>query len=223
MDREAMLELLARLIACHSPPGEEQEIDAGIRKELEGSNVEVWQDDATNLCAHLPGRGPKVMICAHKDEIGMVVTHIRPDGRLGVENCGGAWPWKYGEGPVELIGDGGELVRGILSVGSVHTDSGPVHELKRSRALTWDLVTIFTGLSAAELQARGVHIGSRAAVARERKQLQRLGDYIASFALDDRLGLVAMIAGLRELASTTTEESRPDCYFVATHGEEIGM
>jgi putative aminopeptidase FrvX len=225
MDLEEGLALLSELIACHSPAGEEQEIDAVVRREFEATGARVWQDNATNLYAHLPGSGPKVMVCAHKDEIGMVVTEVKEDGRLGVTNCGGARAWKYGEGPVDVIADDGRVVRGILSVGSVHTKTGPVRELDVDRPLTWDLVTVFTGLSRADLEARGVHAGSRAVVARERKQVQRLGDYVASFALDDRLGLAALIAGVREMSQSPepTASARPDLYFVAAHGEEVGM
>ena len=101
MDRTRMFELLDELVICHSPAGQEQEIDAVVRRAFEATGVDVWQDDATNLYAHLPGSGPKVMVCAHKDEVGMAVTEVRKDGRLGVENCGGSRPWKYGEGPVD--------------------------------------------------------------------------------------------------------------------------
>jgi len=221
MNQADMLTLLSELLSRHGPPGEEREIEGAVRARFEASGAEVWQDDATNLYAHLPGRGPKVMVCAHKDELGMAVTEVRPDGRLSVENCGGSRPWKYGEGPVDIIADDGTVVRGILSVGSVHTATGPIPELDRTRALTWDLVSIFTGLSADELRARGVHVGSRAVVARERKQLQCLGPYIASYALDDRMGLTALIAGL-DASRTVDTGGRPDLYFVATYGEEIG-
>jgi putative aminopeptidase FrvX len=225
VNRDELLTLLSTLIACHSPAGEEREVDAVIRQCFESTGAQVWQDDATNLYAHLPGRAPKVMVCAHKDEIGMAVTQIREDGRLLVENCGGSRPWKYGEGPVDLIADGGNMLRGILSVGSVHTVTGPIPELDRTRPLTWDLVTVFTGLSKAQVQAKGVHVGTRLVVARERKQVQHLGEYIASFALDDRMGLTAMIAGLTEMAhdSARNADARPDMYFVTTHGEEVGF
>jgi len=223
MNHDQILELLSELIACHSPAGEEREIDRVLRREFESTGAEVWQDGATNLYAHLPGPGTRVMVCAHKDEIGMAVTAIKGDGRLGVENCGGARPWKYGEGPVDVIADDGSTVRGILSIGSVHTKSGPIPELDRDRALTWDLVTIFTGLDVDTLADLGIHVGSRAVVARERKQLQHLGSYISSFALDDRMGLVSIIAALRELAQQSGTDGMPDLTFVATHGEEIGM
>jgi putative aminopeptidase FrvX len=223
MDREQMLELLAEMIVCHSPAGEEREIDAIVRREFEAAGVQVWQDEATNLYAHLPGPGTKVMVCAHKDEIGMAITAVEDNGRLHVENCGGARPWKYGEGPVDVIADDGSLVRGILSVGSVHTMSGPIPELDRDRALTWDLMTIFTGLDRGALAAKGIHVGSRAVVARERKQVQRLGSYVASFALDDRMGLVTIAAALHAMVSERRPGAGPDLYFVATHGEEVGM
>ena len=223
MNRDQHLTLLAELIACHAPPGEEREIEPVIRREFEATGLEVWQDDATNLYAHLPGDGPKVMVCAHKDELGLIVTEVRPDGRLKVTNCGGSLPWKYGEGPVDLIADDGSTLRAILSVGSTHTRTGMLHELKTARALTWDLVTLFTGLTPAALAEQGIHVGSRGVVARERKVIQHLGEYIASYALDDRMGLVSLIAGLRAMAQSTQPADRPDLYFVATHGEEIGM
>ena len=65
MNLDEMLALLAELIACHSPPGEEGEVDAVIRREFDATGTRCWQDDAGNLCAHLPGVGPRVMVCAH--------------------------------------------------------------------------------------------------------------------------------------------------------------
>lgn len=223
LNRDELIRLLSELIACHSPAGAEHEIDIVIEREFVAAGAEHWSDSAGNLYAHLPGDGPRVMVCAHKDEIGMAITAVQEDGRLRVENCGGSRPWKYGEGPVDVIADDGTCLRGVLSVGSVHTTSGPVHELDRGRALTWDLMTVFTGLEPGQLAARGIHVGSRAVVARERKQVQRVGEYIASFALDDRMGLVAILTALQQMARRTGGERRPDFYFVATHGEEVGM
>lgn len=220
MEKERMLALLQELVGCHSPAGDEGEIEAVIKREFEATGVKVWQDGATNIYAHVPGEGAKVMVAAHKDEIGMIVTHVRDDGRLKVRNLGGSYPWKYGEGPVDILTDDGDMVRGILSVGSTHTRTGWISELADKRALTWDLVTIFTGLSAAETKAKGIHPGSRAVVARERKQIQHLGDYIASYAIDDRMGLVSIIAALQELKDAKLPI---DLYFVASTMEEIGL
>ena len=220
MNKTKMLDLLQELISCHAPPGDEAEIEPSIRREFEATGVNIWQDGATNLYAHVAGDGPKVMVAAHKDEIGMIVTHVLPNGRLKVKNIGGSMPWKYGEGPIDILADDGSVIRAILSVGSTHTRTGVMSELQNKRALTWDLLTVFTGMSAEEVKAKGIHPGSRAVVARERKQIQHLGDYIASYALDDRMGLVSMIAALQ----TVADEKLPlDLYFVATTSEEIGL
>lgn len=220
MNKQQMLDLLQELISCHSPPGDEREIEAVIKREFEATGVDVWQDGATNIYAHVAGEGMKVMVAAHKDEIGMIVTDVLPNGRLKVQNIGGSMPWKYGESPVDVLTDDGDTLRAILSVGSTHTRTGVMSELRDKRALTWDLVTLYTGLSADEVKARGVHVGSRAVVARERKNIQHLGDTIASYALDDRMGLVSIIAGLQQ----AVQEKLPlDLYFVATTMEEIGL
>ena len=48
-----------------------------------------------------------------------------------------------------------------------------------------------------------------AAERKERKTLQHLGDYIASYAMDDRMGLVALIAGLYLDAPTPRHRGPP--------------
>ena len=222
MDKDALIALLAELVACHGPPGQEEEVEGVVAREFEAAGVCWWADAVPNQYAQLPGEGLKVMVCAHKDEIGMVVTEVREDGRLQVENCGGSFPWKYGEGPVDVLANEGQIVRGILSAGSIHTRKGPVHELKTQRAWTWDLATVFTGLSKAQLLAAGVQVGSRAVVARERKKIERLGDYVGTYAMDDRVGVAIVLAALQALAK---DAKRPQWQydFVITHGEELGM
>ncbi|MDQ7026989.1 MAG: hypothetical protein Q9P44_15700 [Anaerolineae bacterium] len=220
MKKERMLSLLQELVGCHSPSGDEGEIEAVIKREFEATGAKMWQDAASNIYAHIPGKGPKVMVAAHKDEISMIATHVLENGRLKVRNIGGSFPWKYGEGPVDILTDDGDTVRGILSVGSTHTRTGWISELATQRALTWDLVTVFTGLTAEETKAKGIHSGSRAVVARERKQIQQLGDYIACYAIDDRMGLVSIIAALQELKDANLPL---DLYFVASTMEEIGL
>ena len=223
MDERRAYELLQELLSCHAPAGREQEVEAILQRELARYDdaLRVWQDDASNIIAHLPGPpgAPRALVLAHKDEIAMAVAEIRADGRLRVEACGGAIAWKYGEGPVDIRTDDGWL-RAILSVGSSHTRSGPVAELMSARALTWADVTLFTGKTVEELAALGVRVGSRCVVARERKQLQELGQYIASYALDDRLGLVSLLWALAELVMTPPAL---DLYFAFSSSEEIGL
>ena len=216
-----MLRLLAEMLACHGPIGEEREIDAVVLREFRASGARTWQDGMSNIYAHIPGDGPRVMVAAHKDELGLIVSHVLDDGRLRVKRLGGPYPWKYGEGPMDVIADNGDIVNAILSFGSTHTRSGSMGEFRRGeRTPTWDDVTLFTGLAPAELARLGVHIGSRAVIARSRKRMKTLpGDHIGGFALDDRMGLTGLVFALRHLVQRPVAA---DLYLVATSAEETG-
>ena len=202
-------------------PGDEREIDAVVLREFRVTGARCWQDGMSNIYAQVPGDGPRVMVAAHKDELGLIISHIEDDGRLRVKRLGGPWPWKYGEGPLDVIADSGEIITGILSFGSTHTRSGSVGEFRAgTRTPTWDDVTLFTGMSRGELRRAGVHVGSRAVIARSRKGLKQLpGDSIAGFALDDRMGLTGQVFALRQLV---TQPAAADLYMVATSAEETG-
>ena len=156
MNQEEMLELLDELIRAHGPIGDEREVEAVILREFEATGAKVWQDGMSNITAQVPGDGPKVLIAAHKDELGMIITHMADDGVLKVAPLGGPWPWKYGEGPLDIIATDGTIVPGVLSYGATHTRSGPVGEYRKgTRTPAWEDVTVFTGMSRAELRSGG--------------------------------------------------------------------
>ena len=221
LNKADMLTLLEEMLASHGPIGDEREIDAVVLREFRATGARNWQDDMSNIYAQLPGDGPRVMVAAHKDELGLIVTHVEGDGRLRVKPLGGAMPWKYGEGPLDVIADDGDIVTAILSFGSTHTRSGAMGEFRRgARTPGWHDVTLFTGLTPDELGRRGVHVGSRAVIARCRKRLNQLpNDHIASFAFDDRMGLTSLVFALRHLLR---QPVAADLYLVATTAEETG-
>jgi Cellulase M and related proteins len=43
---------------------------------------EVKTDPLYSVIGHIRGRGPKVMVCAHLDEIGLMVSRIEKDGSI---------------------------------------------------------------------------------------------------------------------------------------------
>ena len=53
---------------------------------------EVKIDRLNNVIAHVKGEGPKVVFCAHIDEIGLMVVKIEEDGTLRMGNVGGVDP-----------------------------------------------------------------------------------------------------------------------------------
>jgi putative aminopeptidase FrvX len=173
------------------------------------------------LVGFVAGRGlaPPILVQALKDEISTLVTRIDPTGVLHLDALGGAHAWKYGEGPVEILGDRGP-VPGILGVGSAHTtaESAAV-EQARAKPLEWPMVHVTTRLSAAELDERGVHIGSRVVPHRDRKRPFLLEDCVAGYALDDKAALAVIVAMMEAMAAG--RRPKGDVYLVATVGEEM--
>lgn len=216
-----MFDLIAELTAAHSPVGNEREIDAVIRTRLDPLPCDVWQDSANNLIAKVPGAASDcpLILDAHKDELGLIVKRIEDDGKMRVASLGGAYAWKYGEGPMDILADNG-TVPALLCFGAMHvTEESPIHAMRQEggRALKWSDCYLDAKLSKTELAARGVHPGSKAVVSRARKQPVRIGDFVGTYALDDK-GAVAV---LLTLAALLVDEPPPqDIYLVFASTEE---
>ena len=212
-------DLIGQLVFHHSPSGAEQEIDGFLLERLHSLGVEHRQDEAGNILARIPGRdGSRALaITAHKDEIAAVVKSIAPDGRVRVRKLGGAFPWVYGEGIVDLLGDR-RTVAGVLSFGSRHVShESPQKCFQEEKALLWEDVWVDTKLDKSELEAAGVRPGTRMVVGKHRKAPFRLGDYIASYTLDNK----ASVAILLNLAQRI-RQPQADVYLVFSAKEEVG-
>jgi aminopeptidase. Metallo peptidase. MEROPS family M42 len=84
------VELLRRLSEAPGVPGREEAIRALVREALVNHVDEIEVDLLGNLIAHKKGRGPKVVVAAHMDEIGFFVSHIdEENGFLRLEPVGG--------------------------------------------------------------------------------------------------------------------------------------
>lgn len=215
-------EAIAALVLCHSPSGHESAIDRALIAEFERLGVAWQQDPAGNLIVKLAGKSSDraVAITAHKDEIGAIVKTIEPTGRVHLRRLGGSFPWIYGEGPIDLLGDRA-TVTGILSFGSRHvSDESPQKALQEGKAVTWETAWVETGWSAADLAIAGVRPGSRAVVGLHRKAPLRLGmdgEFIASYCLDNKAALAIML----DLLGRGLEPA-VDTYLIASAKEEVG-
>lgn len=210
--------LIENLVLHHSPSGAEQEIDGWLLERFAGLQQDTWQDDAGNIIAKIPGKNPgAIAITAHKDEIGAIVKSVDSRGRVEVRRLGGAFPWIYGEGVVDLLGDH-KCISGILSFGSRHVSHEAPQKAQQDQApLQWQNAWIETKCTLEELEAAGVRAGTRMVVGKHRKHPFRLKDYIASYTLDNK----ASVAILLELARNL-HKPLVDVYLVASAKEEVG-
>lgn len=217
-NHDGLFELIRELVMRHSPSGIERDIDELLKTQFERLGFAAHSDACGNLFVKIPGEnGRSLAITAHKDEIGVIVTAVEEEGRLKVRNLGGSFPWVYGEGVVDLLGDS-DCVSGVLSFGSRHVShASPQHAQKDIAPLRWADAWVETKLSTAELGEAGVRPGTRAVVGRHRKAPFRLKDHIASYTLDNKASLAILLQLAKRLKSP-----QPDVYLVASAKEEIG-
>lgn len=214
------LELVRELAAIPGPPGQEDAVRNAVAAHVERLGCVHEADARGNLLVGPPGvdkipERPDIVVMAHLDEIALMVVRVEDDGQLTVTNLGGAFPWKWGEGPVTILADG-EPLTGILSFGGIHSSdtSGPAVRAK-TEALTWDMTRVFTGLTPGELDARGVRPGTRVCLHPSRRNVTEFGDFVASPFLDDRADLAAWLLALEKAQGDNV-------VFAATASEEVG-
>jgi putative aminopeptidase FrvX len=219
MNRERLCRMIEELVMRHSPSGWETEIDDYLGSALNGLGVAWHQDAASNLIARIPGQDPSktLAITAHKDEIGGIVKSFNHDGTLSIRKLGGAFPWVYGEGVVDLLGDH-RVISGILSFGSRHVShESPQKVQQEEKALLWTDVRVDTKLSRDSLEAAGIRPGSRMVVGKHRKKPFLMGDYIASYTLDNKASLAILLALAEEIKTPVVNID-----LVASSKEEVG-
>ncbi|MBT9311000.1 M42 family metallopeptidase [Leptothoe kymatousa] len=218
-DLDHFFTTIEELVLCHSPSGVETEVNHYIQQWLDNIGVDHWQDEADNIVIKIPGETSEgaIAVTAHKDEIGALVKGIEADGRLQVSRLGGSYPWVYGEGVVDLLGDR-ETIPGILSFGSRHVSHESPQKLQQEgKAVSWETAWVETKLATSTLVQAGIRPGTRMVVGKHRKRPFRLGSHIASYTLDNKAS-VAILLGLAE----QIKHPPVDVYLVASAKEEVG-
>ncbi len=219
-------ELLATLVALPGPPGQEAPVREYLAARLAASGIPHRADAKGNLLAgageSVPER-PSIVVTAHMDEIALMVSGYAGDGELRVTPLGGVHPWKWGEGPVDILSlDGSTVTPGVLGFGSIHTGAvqSAAQRSRDGKSLTWGDATLWTGLSDAEISGRGIVPGCRVVMARERRRVLPLGGgRVGSYFLDDRADCVAWLLALYALRDAG---EGADVLFVASVSEEVG-
>ena len=115
---EASPEFLTALIHAPGPPAQEGPVRDVLTNALDAAGIK-WTIDARGNLLAAPGNTipekPRIVVTAHMDEIALMVRQINPDGTLSVLPLGGAHPWKWGEGPVDIL-CGETPLQGVLSL-----------------------------------------------------------------------------------------------------------
>lgn len=205
------IDLLRQLCALPGIAGREDRVRSVVADALRPLVDEMRIDALGNLVATKHGNGPRVMIAAHMDEIGFIVSHIDDRGFLRLQPVGGFDARALVAQRVLVHGYAGSTLRGALQPGIK-----PFHLLERDEIKPAKLEELFVdvGLPVERVRTE-VELGDLVTLDRE---LVEAGDGVMSKALDDRVGVFVMIEALRAMQQTSAE-----VVAVATTQEEVGL
>lgn len=194
-------DLLKKILKVYGPASNESKIKDFILKEIEEYVDDIYVDTLGNLIAHKKGDGKKIMISAHMDQIGFMVTDIDENGFIRFTNVGGISPdislsqrivFENGTQGIifnEPISDGKKI-----KLENMYIDIGVFSKLEAERKVSIGDICIY---DTEPIINENVVFGSY---------------------LDDRVGCYIAIEAIKQM-----NEINNDLYFVFSVQEEVGL
>lgn len=202
------LRFLETLSAIPGVSGDEARVRAEIIRQIQ--DFCTYKVDALgNLICDYKGRKPaqtKVMLCAHMDEVGFIITGAGDDGLLYFRSVGGIDD-RVVLGKSVLIGE--NKVYGVIGAKATHQ----LKENEKNEPIPVEKLYIDIGAADRQDALRAVNPGDRAVFYAEFTRLA--GNRMMGRAFDDRAGCALLISLLQK-------QPEYDCTFVFTVQEEIG-
>lgn len=217
-----VFDLIKTLTELPGPTGYEDAVQDWLAGRWRALGLQVERTPIGNLRAHLGGRGPRLLIGAHADEICFRVKSIDPHGFLWLTSGRGMAEQRPPEpvplGHVAHVFTPTSTVEGtfVTATGHVLTQRQRVYAARH--APDWlDFYVDVGARTRAEAEAMGIHPGAPVinAVATRRN-----GRNIVGKAMDDRAGLAVMTA-----LAKGVDRSRLcyDVWLTSTVAEETGL
>jgi endoglucanase len=199
--------LLEKLTIIQGASGDEFRVREAIKSEVEEYCSQIKQDSMGNLYAIKEGCDKKIMLAAHMDEVGFMVTSITEQGMIKFKAIGSADDRVLASKKVLV---GAKMIPGVIGMKPVHMQE------KEERKQNIKIKQLYIDIGCSKKE--------------EAEKLVSLGDYIyydsmfadlgngiyKSKAFDDRVGCAVLIEVLKESFQSTIQA----CFTVQ---EEIGM
>lgn len=204
-----MLDLLNKLCSLDGVSGNEDAVRAFIREQAVPYADSIRTDALGNLIVFKKGTRPtggRLMLSAHMDEVGIIVTRITDEGFLKFQFVGGV-DRRVAIGKPVLIGP--DRVPGVIGLKAIHM----VTREEMKKAPKTDKLYIDIGAKNKEDALELVKPGAYGAFV---GQPEGFGDgFLKAKAIDDRIGCAIMLQLLKE-------ELPLDVTFAFTAQEEVG-
>ncbi len=200
-----MIKTIRKLAEAYGPSGHEDQIRSIIQAEIADVADEIEVDALGNLIASLNGSGAgrRVMLAAHMDEIGVIITHVDEKGFLRFGPVGGI-------SPALMVGNRVRFADGTMGVIWI--------EKRENSNRTPRLDQLYIDVGAKDRASCPVKVGAMASY--DRTFLAQ-GDRWVAKAMDDRIGCAILVELM--LAINRQKLTLPHTvHFVFSVQEEVG-
>ncbi len=184
-----MNELIRKLVETYGPSGFEDRIRQTLRAEVESLADEVQVTPLGSLVAvrRGSGGGRRIMLAAHMDEIGVMITHVDEKGFLRFATIGGV-------SPMTCLGARVEFESNVVGVIGI--------EKWEDRSKAPDFRKLYIDVGATGRADCPVRVGDAAVFCRP---FVAQGRRLIAKAMDDRIGCAVLVETLRRLDDTPHE------------------
>ena len=194
--------ILQTLVETPGPSGSEHVIREKIKAEIQGHADEVYTDALGNLIVRkgaLKEGGKRIMISAHVDEIGLMITHVDDNGFARFLPIGGINPLTCLGGRVLFMNG----TQGVIGMERLEKDEHP------------ELPKYFIDTGATSKADSKVGVGD---VCGFERPLLDLGKRVVAKSMDDRVAAAIAVEALKEVKPGVNE-----LFFVFSVQEEVGI
>jgi endoglucanase len=200
-----VIKTIRTLVQAYGPSGHEDQIRSIIQAEIADVADEIEVDALGNLIASLNGNGAgrRVMLAAHMDEIGVIITHVDEKGFLRFGPVGGI-------SPALIVGNRVRFADGTMGVIGI--------EKRENTNRIPRLDQLYIDVGAKDRASCPVKVGAMASY--DRTFLAQ-GDRWVAKAMDDRIGCAILVELM--LAINRQKLTLPHTvYFIFSVQEEVG-
>lgn len=202
--------LLKKLTEAAGISGAEKEVRSLIIDEIKNKVDSFNVDKLGNIIAYKKGRKfpeKKIMLCAHMDEVGLIITNIEEDGLLRFKTVGGIDPRVLVS---KVVNIGNAKVPGVIGAKAIHLQKSD----ERKNKLGIKELYIDIGTKNKEETKENINLGDY--VVFNSKYVEFGSNLVKAKALDDRVGCAVLIELLNNQFDYTL-------YTVFTVQEEVGL
>ena len=206
VDRSSVIQTQIELSNLIGLPGHEEEVAEYLLMKLEHLNVDkAWIDPLGNVLAIKEGTDPnglRILLDAHIDEVGFMISHIDDNGFITIETLGGIDKRLMLGALIQFQADNKERILGVVG-------ASPPHITKlEDREKVPDINEMFVDVGCSsydEVRKKGLDIGSVGSFYTECKKLNE--NVLLGKAFDDRTACNVVLHTLEQLKDKPIENT----------------